>query len=130
MTASLRATLALGGCVALLAGLHSLFAGGRAIPGHRRQAHPAIESELRFYSAFYTAYGAALLASAARSEQQPATVPVLTAPPFLAGLGRVAAWRSVGSPNGWQQMLLAIELAGPPAILIWERRGRRPSGLD
>jgi Domain of unknown function (DUF4345) len=41
---------------------------------------------------------------------------------FLAGLARAGAWRVVGKPHPGQRALLAIELAGPPAVVGWQAR--------
>jgi hypothetical protein len=57
----LRRQLYLGGIVATSAGLHTMLAGGKSFPP-RRQAGAMVESELRFYSAFYVAYVSALFA--------------------------------------------------------------------
>jgi uncharacterized protein DUF4345 len=41
---------------------------------------------------------------------------------FLAGLARAGAWRAAGTPHPGQRALLAIELAGPPAVVGWQAR--------
>ncbi len=84
-----------------------------------------VESELRFYSAFYVAYGLTLLRTAGRAERDPATVRALAGALFLAGAGRASAWVTVGRPHPLQQALLAIELAAP-AFLVAEQAGIDP----
>jgi hypothetical protein len=81
-----------------------------------------VESELRFYSAFYLAYGLHVLRTAARPEPDPAAVNAIAAALFLAGLGRAGAWLAVGKPHPLQRALLAIELALPPLIVLERAR--------
>jgi Domain of unknown function (DUF4345) len=124
-----RAVFYVGGAVATAAGFHAVAAGARAIPGRSTAADPGTESELRFYAAFYAAYGAAMLRTAPRADRDDRAVRALAASLFLAGLARAEAWRSTGEPDGVQKALLAVELAGPPAILAWRSRlGPYPSG--
>lgn len=108
------------GVVATLAGLHTVVAGARSIVG-QRQADPAVESELRYYSAFYVAYGLHLL-GLARSGADDAAVRRAAGAVFLGGLARAGAWNAAGAPNRVQRALLAIELAGPPGLVVWQRR--------
>lgn len=51
---ALRAAFYLGGLVATTAGLHTVIAGARSIPGKRRSGS-SMESELRFYAALLAA---------------------------------------------------------------------------
>jgi hypothetical protein len=121
---ALRATLYGGGAVATAAGVHTMVAGARSIPGRRRRSSPDVESELRFYAAFYAAYGVAALRAAPRAHTDTAAVRALAGTLFLAGLARAGAWRAAGRPNAGQLALLAIELAAPPAILAGQARLR------
>ena len=119
----LRRSLYLGGIVATSAGLHTLLAGGRSVPPWR-PAGPMIESELRFYSAFYVAYGQLLLRTARDEDLDPEALRPLAAALFLGGLGRAAAWLKVGQPHPFQRVLLAVELALPPLMMVEARRGQ------
>jgi hypothetical protein len=91
-------------------------------------ANPVLESELRFYAAFYVATGLAALRVAPRAEHDPAAVRALAGALFLAGLGRIAGWRAAGRPHRLQLGLLAIELAAPPVIVAWQSRVGERSG--
>jgi hypothetical protein len=119
---ALRGALRVGGVVATIAGLDGMRAGARAVPGISEPADPVLESEFRFFTAFYAAYGLLMLSVAPRADRDAAAVNGLAGALFLAGLGRAAAWVSVGRPNRTQQGLLAIELGAPPALAIWRRR--------
>jgi Domain of unknown function (DUF4345) len=120
----LRGALCLGGTIATLAGLHTMLAGGKSFPPWRH-AGPMVESELRFYSAFYVAYGLHSLRASARAKLDPTTLNATAAALFLAGAGRAGAWVAVGKPHPLQRALLAIELAAPALVLL-ERARRQP----
>lgn len=120
----LRGLLYAGGCVAVGAGMHTVVAGARSIAGEGPAA-AAVESELRFYGAFYVAYGAAVLHTAPRADRDPDAVRALAATLLLAGLARGGGWLATGRPHPVQQALLAIELAGPPAVVAWQARAAR-----
>lgn len=109
-----RALLALVGAVATGAGLDTVWRGARSIPGTAAVADAGIESELRFYSAFYVAYGAVLLRAAARDT---ASLRALAAPLLAGGAARAVAWARVGKPTVAQRLLLVVELAGPLAVM-------------
>ena len=89
-----------------------------------------VESELRFYSAFYVGYGQLLLRTARGEDLDSQDLRPLAAALFLGGLGRVAAWRAVGKPHPFQQALLAVELALPPLLMVDPRRKRVEDGLS
>jgi len=122
----LRGVLYAGGLVATLAGLHTVTAGGRSILG-QPPANPAVESELRFYAAFYVAYGLLLLRIAPAADRDARAVRAAAAAVFLGGLARAGGWRAAGRPNTLQQLLVMIELGGPPAIVAWQARIPAPA---
>jgi hypothetical protein len=119
----LRGLLYLGGLVATSAGLHTLLGGGKSFPPWRH-ADAMVESELRFYSAFYVAYGLMVLRIAKRADSDPQAVRRLAGALFLAGLGRAGAWLTVGKPHALQRALLAVELAAPPLVVAEQARLR------
>jgi uncharacterized protein DUF4345 len=118
---ALRGLFYVGGAVATTAGLHTVIAGARSLPG-QELANASLESELRFYAAFYVAYGAAALRVAPRADHDTMTVRALAGTLFLAGLARAGGWLAVGKPHGAQHALLLVELATPPAIVGWQAR--------
>lgn len=118
---ALRASLYGGGSVATLAGAHSVVAGARSIAG-QGAANSAVESELRFYAAFYVAYGLVALRVAPRADRDTGSVRALAAALFLAGAARAGGWLAAGRPHPVQRALLGIELAAPPLIVAWQAR--------
>lgn len=118
---ALRTLLYVGGVVATAAGMHTVTTGGRSVPG-QDVANTSVESELRFYAAFYVAYGLVALRVAPRAGHDTTTVQALAGALFLAGLARAGGWLLVGAPHPAQRALLAIELAAPPAIIALQAR--------
>jgi uncharacterized protein DUF4345 len=110
-----------GGLVATTAGLHTVIAGAKSLP-RQGLANPSVESELRFYAAFYVVYGLVALRVAPRADRDTTTVRALAGALFLAGLARAGGWLTVGRPHGLQLALLAVELAAPPPIVAWQAR--------
>jgi hypothetical protein len=117
---ALRGAFYVGGVVATTAGLDTVIAGARSLPG-QETANSSVESELRFYAAFYVAYGLAALRVAPRADRDTVTVRALAAALFLAGLARAGAWHAIGRPHAVQRVLLVIELTAPPVIVTLAR---------
>lgn len=122
----MRFVLGLGGLVATAAGLDTAIRGARSIIGEPL-ASARLESELRFYAGIYVAYGAALLRAARRADTDTdaAEVARLATALFAGGAARAVGWARAGRPHPGQIALLAIELAGPPALVIAQRRTQR-----
>ena len=120
----LRVAFYLGGVVATAAGLHTAIGGASALPS-KGGLSPEAESELRFYSAFYVAYGLALINVAPRADSDAKAVRGLAAALFGAGLARAGGWAWVGKPHPLQQALLFLELAIPPAVVAAQERLQR-----
>jgi hypothetical protein len=118
---ALRALFYVGGVVATTAGLDTVLRGVRSLPSER-VANPSVESELRFYAAFYVAYGLVALRVAPRADSDTTAVRGLAGALFLAGTARAVGWRAAGKPHVLQRALLVIELASPPLIVLWHDR--------
>ena len=63
-----------------------------------------------------------MLRTARRAEPEPSAVRGLAATLFLAGVGRVLAWSTVGKPHPFQRALLAFELTLPPLFVAEQAR--------
>ena len=113
---ALRGAFYLAGGVATTAGLHTVVTGARSIVG-QQQANPSVESELRFYAAFYVSYGLLLLKVAPRADRDSGAVRAIAGALWLAGLARAGGWYATGRPNRIQRVLLAIELLAPPVVV-------------
>jgi hypothetical protein len=116
-----RRALRLSGGVAVVAGLHQLLTGSAGVVGHRPAGSAGernVDSELRFYGAWYATAGALMLrASAGPLDRR--TTRVLGAGWLLAATGRALSLRAVGRPHplllalGAAEVALAAELLGP-----------------
>lgn len=123
---ALRIAFYAGGAIATAAGVHTVVAGARSLPGQER-ANASLESELRFYSAFYVAYGLAALRVAPRADRDTTAVRALAGALLLAGLARAGGWLTAGKPHTLQRALLIVELAAPPVLVAWQMRAAEPS---
>ena len=119
-----KALLYVGGGVATAAGLHTVATGARSVPGESSKAKPPLESELRYYGAFYAAYGLALLRLAPKATSEPRAVRAAAGVLFGAGLARAGGWLAAGAPHPGQRVMLALELAAPAAIIGLQRPNR------
>jgi hypothetical protein len=89
--------------------------GGRGLS----EAWPAtMDSELRFYAAFWGAYGVLLIYLAWHVRRLGRFVPWLAAVFFLGGVGRALSLAAVGAPHRFFVVLMGIEL-GLPLVLVW-----------
>lgn len=118
---ALRAVFYAAGLVATIAGLHTVIVGAKSIAGEEL-ANPSVESELRFYAAFYVAFGLGALRVAPRADRDSGAVRRLAGALFLAGLARAGGWLTVGRPHRLQRTLLVVELGAPPVIAAWQSR--------
>lgn len=116
----LRGVLTLIGFVAILTGIFVVLTGSSGqVDG--TQAAPSVESELRFFAAFWIAYGAAALYVAPRAAREIHAVRALAAFLFLGGVARGIAWIADGRPHALFIVLLAFELLLPPLTLFLQR---------
>ena len=123
----LQALLALLGGVAAVAGLVAVLGGPEAqIDGAATGA--SVESEYRFYAGLWLAFGIVALFVVPGVERETLAVRALAAALFVAGLARAVAWLDAGRPAAIYLVLLALELAIPPALVLWQRRIRARAG--
>jgi hypothetical protein len=85
---------------------------------------PTMDTELRFYAALWGAYGVVLLLAAREYTGWAVRVLWLAAVFFVGGAGPAFSWLVVGAPHPFFLLLMTIELALPPLlILLWWRAG-------
>ena len=114
-----RIAVAALGVVPAATGLATLARGTAVVRGGERRA-ANVESEHRFLGTWWTALGPALWAIAPRAERRTAEVRFVAGALFAGGLARVAAARQHGRPDRLYQVLGAIELALPVALVAWQ----------
>ncbi|MEV4440774.1 DUF4345 domain-containing protein [Streptomyces sp. NPDC049577] len=102
-------------CVAI--GLLHMAAGNAAIPG-AGDAGATIDSFGRFMGAVFAGYGLAWLWAVRQTPVPAVTVRLLAGVFLLGGLSRVLSIAMEGRPDGFQVVLMVIELGLPP-VYFW-----------
>lgn len=83
---------------------------------------PNDDSELRFYSVFFVAYGVVLVQTAGNLSRHSHRVPILLGLFFVGGVVRLLSLFMVGQPHALFLILMGIELLFPPLLyLSWKR---------
>ena len=80
----------------------------------------SLESQFRFFSAMMVGVGAAFIAIAIKF-QWANMLWLVCLMVFLGGIGRVLSWAFSGTPHFTLIILMIVELAFPPALLVWHR---------
>ncbi|HWH33520.1 MAG TPA: DUF4345 domain-containing protein [Egibacteraceae bacterium] len=117
----LRGFLTLLGMVALVAGLVTVLTGASTILD-ANEASPSVDSELRFFAAWYVGVGVALLRAARDPAANRGIVHGVAALFGLAATGRVLSWATVGRPSTLAVVLLFVEYAIALGLPLWHRR--------
>jgi hypothetical protein len=125
---TLKAALRGLGAVATVAGASGVLRGSGEVHGAGRVSAP-VDSEYRFYAAWYAVFGV-LLGRAARAPEQETTIVRAAGIGLLsAAAGRLISIRKLGPPNNGQKLLLALEVVIPAVIVPWQTRvARRQTG--
>ncbi|HEX2038507.1 MAG TPA: DUF4345 domain-containing protein [Acidimicrobiales bacterium] len=127
----LQAYLFVLGTVATVFGLQGVLAGVRGVRDSTRgvdfgeRGARNVDSELRFFAAWYALAGALLLRAAPRPEAATATVRGTSVALWLAAFGRVLSLRAAGRPHRTYVVLLGIEIVIPLVALPWQARVAR-----
>ena len=120
----LRALLTGIGVVAVTTGLFAVITGTGGMSGDNA-ASVNVESELRYFAAFWVAYGGAALWLAPRAAQEQTAVRALAGFMFLGGIARAIAWIDSGRPDDLFVALLVLELVIPPLVIALQARAAR-----
>jgi hypothetical protein len=123
--------LALGtlGALAALAGARGVLRGAREVAGPK-PVPPVVESEYRFYAAWYLLTGVALLRVASKPEAARREVRFVGVGLWTAAAGRVLSVQQTGRPSTGQLFLLGVELTLPLLLLPWQARVARSSAMS
>lgn len=89
--------------------------------------HPNDDSELRFYSVFFIAFGFLMVQSARHFETYRARIPHLLALFFAGGVTRALGVLAIGIPHNLFLLLMGIELILPPLLFLAWRNTDSPS---
>lgn len=121
----LQVVLVLLAVVAISAGTLTVLTGGSTVVGGG-VISPSLDSELRFYAAWYVGVGLVLLWSARHVESAGAVIRCVCAVLLLGAFGRVVSWSLVGRPHPLYLVLLGIELVLPLLLVPWQHVVTRP----
>ena len=105
--------------VMVVAGLQGVIGGADIVLGGNEHS-TGVDSEFRFFGAWYFAVGVVLLRAVSRVESAAFEVRLVAAGYLLAALGRAASIADEGSPHGYYVALMLIEFAIPLAIVPWQ----------
>jgi len=107
------------GSVAFVAGGVPVIFGAESIIGEDRVS-ATIDSEVRFFAAWYAAMGVVILRAVPRIELERNLVRGVAAVFFIAGCARGLSWATVGRPHTFSLVLMGIELVLPFMIIPWQ----------
>jgi Domain of unknown function (DUF4345) len=114
------------GAIAFIAGASTVVLGATSVVGIDDPS-PAVDSEMRFFAAWYAAAGVLLVRAARQVEINGTLIRGVSVTVFIAGCARALSWMAVGKPPAMAIVLMGIELALPfviiPLQVIAERKG-------
>jgi hypothetical protein len=115
----LQLTLTVSGLVATVFGAQGVLTG---VGGVRKggTASANVDSELRFFSAWYAVGGLTMLRAARRVESDGATIRLICVGWLMAACGRLLSANQVGKPDRVFRVLTGAELAIPAVIVPWQ----------
>ncbi len=107
------------GAVATVAGAHGV-ARGAGEGGGGGPVSARVDSEYRFYAAWYPVFGVLLLRAARAPEREALIVRAAAAGFLTAACGRMLSIRALGPPNALQKILMGLEFTIPPLVVPWQ----------
>ncbi|NKY53998.1 DUF4345 domain-containing protein [Nocardia vermiculata] len=119
----LQGWLLLFGLVSAGIGVAHLFFGTASIIG-AGSVDATVDSDMRFYSVLFTAYGLAWVWCARDVERKVNMINVLGAVFFVGGVARLIAWAATGEPNWFYVLMIPVELVIPVLNYLLVRRVR------
>jgi hypothetical protein len=115
----LQIVLRILGAVAFILGSLTVVIGGDSVVGGG-DVSPTIDSELRFYAAWYAAAGVVLLRTAPRVESAGPTIRFFCVVLFICGIARLLSLITVGTPHPIALVLMILEFVIPALIIPWQ----------
>lgn len=110
-------------------GAYYLIAGTAGLPETEASpVNPTLENQFRFFSAVMIGVGAAFITIAIKF-QWANMLWLVCLMIFIGGIGRVLSWAFSGTPNYLLIILMVVELAFPPALLVWHKYIAKTSEL-
>lgn len=123
----LQAVLTILGLVAVVFGALTVFTGGAGVVDGG-EVSASVDSELRFYAAWYAAAGVMMLRAVPRVESAGSTIRALCAVLILAACARVISIIVIGTPHPVFLVLMLVEFAISVMIVPWQAAVAREAG--
>ncbi|MHA7239176.1 DUF4345 domain-containing protein [Arthrobacter sp. TMS1-12-1] len=124
-----RTVVVLVGLVLAGFGAYYLILGTAGLPDTEGSpVNPTLESQFRFFSAMMVGVGAAFITIAIKF-QWANMLWLVCLMVFIGGIGRVLSWAFSGTPNYVMIVLMVVELAFPPALLVWHKYIAKTSNM-
>ena len=124
-----RTVVVLVGLVIAGFGAYYLILGTAGLPDTEADpVNPTLENQFRFFSAMMVGVGAAFITIAIKF-QWANMLWLVCLMVFVGGIGRVLSWAFSGTPNYILIILMVVELAFPPALLVWHKYIAKTSDL-
>ncbi|MFC3298782.1 DUF4345 domain-containing protein [Arthrobacter agilis] len=124
-----RTVVVLVGLVIAGFGAYYLILGTAGLPDTEgTPVNPTLENQFRFFSAMMVGVGAAFITIAIKF-QWANMLWLVCLMVFVGGIGRVLSWAFSGTPNYILIVLMVVELAFPPALLVWHKYIAKTSEL-
>lgn len=115
-----RTAVALVGLLLAGFGVYFVLTGTSGLPEPTSEVNPTLESQFRFFAALLTGVGIAFLTIAIKFEWAN-VLWFVCAMVFIGGIARVISWALVGTPHVVMIVLMIVELAAPPVLVVWHR---------
>ncbi|WP_182379376.1 DUF4345 domain-containing protein [Nocardioides sp. WS12] len=122
----LQITLAVLAAFPLVSASREITLGAQGVPGGSPEVAPTVDSSLRYANVYKAAVAPVIWSQLGRLEQS-ATVNYALSSLFVGGLARVRSWQQRGRPHPVAMSAILLELAAPPALVLWQRRIRARS---
>jgi hypothetical protein len=119
MRRGLQVLLAVVGAVAVVAGIYAVLFGADRVVG-TTDISANVDSEFRFYAAWYVIAGALLLGALRAVERERRIIRVVAAGFFLGACGRVLSIIATGTPSRLYIALMVTEFVLPAVIVPWQ----------
>ena len=114
----LRLSLTIVGAVAVTFGTLGVLMGGDGVL-HGGHVSANIDTEMRFFAAWYVGGGLFTVRAARRLETEGTTIRIICAVWFLAACGRALSIVTKGAPDALFIVLMVVEFAIPLVVLPW-----------
>lgn len=113
------------GAVAAIAGTSTVVRGTGGVTGRlARSGDASVDSELRFFAAWYIVAGIVMMRAARAPEQEAATVRLVSCGWAIAAAGRLLSMKASGHPHPLYSVLTGAEVAIAGCLGWWTRGGR------